>query len=161
MSRLDGVWLWGSDSRSDASICAVSRRSHHSYAMRGKGDTPRPSLRCEPLRTGGVSSHGSPVGNCGEPLPGIPMYHGLKRVPGTGVKGSAVGIGNRDQSDLCHLCVGNPQELCRFFFTVEMKDGPTRAETTRTGGKHEVPRRWHNGAGHGMLQSQWESLKTR
>src|SRR5262245_58596629 len=97
----------------------------------------------------------------GEPLPGIPMYHGLKRVPRSCLKGGAVGIGNRDQGDLCHLGMGNPQELRRFFFAVEMKDGPTRAETTRTGGKHEAPRRWHNGTGNGMLQSQWESLKTR
>jgi len=89
------------------------------------------------------------------------MYDGLKRVPGTGVKGGAVGIGNRNQGDLCHLRVGNPQELRRFFFAVEMKDGPTRAETTRTGGKHEVPRSGHNGASHGMLQRQWESLQTR
>src|SRR5262245_34395778 len=101
-----------------------------------------PSLRCEPLRTGGVSSNGSHAGNCGEPLPGIPMYHGLKRVPRSCLKGGAVGIGNRDQGDLCHLGMGNPQELRRFFFAVEMKDGPTRAETTRTGGKHEAPRRW-------------------
>jgi hypothetical protein len=49
------------------------------------------------------------------------MYHGLKRLPGSWLKGGAVGIGNRDQGDLGHHGMGNPQEVCRFFFAVEMK----------------------------------------